>query len=1157
MSNKLTTPLLNTSLPTQNGTVLWGQLYGAGRALAIAEAAQHHQGPVVVVTGDMQSATALESELEFFTRGSDLPIMSFPDWETLPYDHFSPHQDIVSQRLITLYRLPQLQRGILILPVPTLMQRLAPRSYLEANTLMLKVGDRLDPEQMRLRLEAGGYNHTAQVMEHGEYTVRGSLFDLYPMGNSLPFRIDLFDDEIESIRTFDPETQRSVEQVSEIRLLPAREFPLTEDAIKRFRQAFRSRFEGDAKKSPIYNSVSEAQAPGGIEYYLPLFFEQTATLSDYLPDSTALFTLSDVEAGIEAFWNEVEERYEQLRHDQERPLLAPDALFLNAAQLDLISERFPHVSLQSFELEPSIKGGINFQTARPPSLTIRVRDAEPTQALDRFLTDFKGRILFVAESAGRREVLLEQLRAASHYPSSFESWHDFIAADTRLAITAAPIDEGLLIESPQLAIVTEAQLYGERLQQRRRRRAVSRDNEAIISNLTDLNVGAPVVHEEHGVGRFIGMQTLTVGDMESEFLTLEYSGDDKLYVPVASLHLISRYSGTSPESAPLHKLGSEQWSRAKRKAAERVRDVAAELLDVYARRAALQGKAIRVNSEEYAAFSASFPFEETPDQLQAIDQVLEDMCSVQPMDRVVCGDVGFGKTEVAMRAAFLAMNDNKQVVMLVPTTLLAQQHYQNFIDRFADWPFRIEVLSRFKTAKQQDEVLEKLADGKVDLVIGTHKLLQKGIAYNDLGLVIVDEEHRFGVRQKEQLKQLRTEVDILTLTATPIPRTLNMSLVGLRGFSIIATPPQQRLAVKTFVSDWNGPLIREACLRELKRGGQIYFLHNEVESIEKMAAKLGELVPEARIHVAHGQMRERELEQIMLDFYHRRCNLLLATTIIESGIDVPNANTIIINRADKLGLAQLHQLRGRVGRSHHRAYAYLMVPSKKTITPDAVKRLEAIESLEDLGAGFMLATHDLEIRGAGELLGDDQSGQIAEIGFSLYTELLERAVKALKAGKQPELDQPLDHGPEVDLHIPALIPDDYLHDVHTRLVLYKRIASAESGDALRELQVEMIDRFGLLPDPVKNLFRITGLKLLAQPLGIAKIDVGPSGGRVQFNEQPNIDPIKIITLVQSEPQRYKLDGQDKLRFFDEMEAPEHRLESTETLLNALQPEEIM
>jgi len=1149
-----TTPLtLSPTLPATGEDAAWGQLYGSAQALAIAEAASVHDGPLVVVTGDMQGAAALEQALSFFIHGADLPVITFPDWETLPYDHFSPHQDIISQRLITLHHLPQMERGVLILPAPTLLQRIAPCSYLEGNTLMLGLGDRLEPEKMRRRLEAGGYRHVSQVMEHGEYTVRGSLLDLYPMGNPLPFRIDLFDDEIESIRTFDPETQRSVEQVDAIRLLPAREFPLTEEAIKQFRQAFRVGFEGDPKKCPIYTSVSDGQAPGGIEYYLPLFFEQTATLIDYLPANAAFLHMSDVETGIEQFWHEVEERYEQLRHDQERPLLPPDQLFLAAEQLESAIQRYPRVTLQSFELEPGRERATNYPTARPPSLLIKARDSEPTAALDAFLGSFAGRILFVAESAGRREILIEQLNAAGHRPTAVEHWHAFIESGARVAISVAPIEEGLLLESPQLALVTEPQLYGERVQQQRRRRKAKRDSEAVISDLTDLRPGMPVVHEEHGVGRFLGLQRLSVGDEENEFLTLEYSGGDKLYVPVSSLHLISRYSGSAPESAPLHKLGSEQWSKAKRRAAERVRDVAAELLDVYARRAAQQGSAVRGHPEEYAAFAASFPFEETPDQQQAIEQVFEDMTTARPMDRVVCGDVGFGKTEVAMRAAFLAMDDGKQVVMLVPTTLLAQQHHQNFADRFADWPFRIEVLSRFRSKQQQDEVLERLAEGKVDMVIGTHKVLQKSIRYRDLGLVIVDEEHRFGVRQKEQLKRLRAEVDILTLTATPIPRTLNMSLAGLRDLSIIATPPEHRLAIKTFVSDWNTALIREACLRELKRGGQIYFLHNEVESIEKMATMLQELVPEARVQSAHGQMRERELEQIMLDFYHRRCNLLLATTIIESGIDVPNANTIIINRADKLGLAQLHQLRGRVGRSHHRAYAYLMVPSKRAITPDAVKRLEAIESLEDLGAGFTLATHDLEIRGAGELLGDEQSGQIAEIGFTLYSELLERAVKALKAGKQPELDLPLDHGPEVDLHIPTLIPDDYLHDVHTRLVLYKRIANAAGSEALRELQVEMIDRFGLLPDPVKNLFSITTLKLLALPLGITKIDVGPQGGRIQFNDRPDIDPMQIISLVQGDPQRYRLDGQDKLRFYHEMEATEERVVATEALLQALQP----
>ncbi|MBS1236524.1 MAG: transcription-repair coupling factor, partial [Proteobacteria bacterium] len=941
-------------------------------------------------------------------------------------------------------------------------------------------------------LEAGGYRCVSQVIEHGEFAVRGALVDLFPMGSELPYRIDLFDAQVETIRTFDPETQRTLEKIEAIHLLPAREFPLTEDAITQFRQAFRQRFEGDPNRSPIYRDISRGLAPAGIEYYLPLFFERTDTLFDYLPPASLVIAQDGSGEAAKHFWTQASERYEQLRHDVERPLLAPEQLFLTPTEITKGSAAFPGVRLQRFE-QPDTQGAaavITYASAAPPPLPIDGRSTHPTAALKSFLAGFDGRVLFAAESAGRREALLDLLRGNEIHPKPFEGWQAFLDSDARLGITIGALEQGLLLTDPALAVIAEPQLFGARALQQRRRKAAVRDAENVVRNLAELAVGAPVVHENHGVGRYLGLQMLTVGDMEAEFLTLEYAGGDKLYVPVSSLHLISRYTGAAPENAPLHKLGGDQWARAKRKAAERVRDVAAELLDIYARRAVRQGHAFQVNDEEYSAFAAAFPFEETPDQQTAIEHVLGDLSAGLPMDRVVCGDVGFGKTEVAMRAAFIAVQGGRQVVVLVPTTLLAQQHAQNFRDRFADWPVRIESMSRFSAKKQQDLVLKDLAEGKVDIVIGTHKLLQEGVRFKNLGLVILDEEHRFGVRQKERLKALRAEVDVLTLTATPIPRTLNMALSGLRELSIIATPPPHRLAIKTFITEWNDALMREACLREIGRGGQVYFLHNEVESIERAAQELQKLMPEAVVRVAHGQMRERDLEQVMLDFYHRRFNVLVCSTIIESGIDVPSANTIIIQRADKLGLAQLHQLRGRVGRSHHRAYAYLIVPPRGVMSADAVKRLEAVESLEDLGAGFLLATNDLEIRGAGELLGEEQSGQIHEIGFTLYSELLERAVHALKAGRQPELDRPLDHGPEIDLRVPALIPADYLPDVHARLILYKRIAGAASTEELRELQVEMIDRFGLLPEPVKSLFSVTELKIKATPLGVRKIEAG-------------------------------------------------------------------
>ncbi|MCG6861533.1 MAG: transcription-repair coupling factor [Chromatiaceae bacterium] len=1137
---------LSPPLPTKpGGRLLWGRLYGSSQALAIANAAERAPGPVLAVVEDVQAALQLQAELRFFLAGADLPVLGFADWETLPYDVFSPLPELVSERLLTLHRLPALERGVLTVPAATLLQRLPPREYVDSHSLVLAVGDRLGLDAMRRRLERAGYLCVSQVIAHGEYAVRGSLLDIFPAGSDLPFRIDLFDEEVESIRTFDPDSQRSRDKVSHIRLLPARELPLGEEAVAAFRQRYRSTFEGDPKQSLIYREVSAGSVPGGLEYYLPLFFEDTATLFDYFPKGMIAIEAAQCREAAVQFLADVGHRYEQRRHDIERPLLPPDELYLAAEELASRLNRMSGVLHQSSEVPERRKGfsGVaNFATRTLPALAIQARAARPAGALQDFIAAPGRRVLWVAESAGRREMLLENLHGFDIRPRPVGGWREFVESGETLGLAVAPLDQGLYLELEDIALITETQLYGERVRQERRRRRAEIDGEAVVRNLTELHLGAPVVHEDHGVGRYLGLQTLEVGGMITEFLTLEYAKGDKLYVPVSSLHLISRYTGASEETAPLHRLGGEQWEKLKRRAAEKVRDVAAELLDIYARRASRQGFAFPADGEEYAAFAAAFEFEETPDQQQTIDAVLADMADPKPMDRVVCGDVGFGKTEVAMRAAFVAVQGGKQVAVLVPTTLLAQQHYENFSDRFADWPVRVESLSRFRTAKEQKRILAGLADARIDILVGTHKLLQKGIKFKNLGLVIVDEEHRFGVRHKEQLKSLRSEVDVLTLTATPIPRTLNMAMSGLRDLSIIATPPVARHPIKTFTSQWNDALIQEACLRELKRGGQIYFLHNQVETIESMARKLEDLIPEARVQIAHGQMRERELERVMRDFYHRRFNLLVCTTIIESGIDVPSANTILINRADKLGLAQLHQLRGRVGRSHHRAYAYLITPPPSAITPDAKKRLEAIESLEELGAGFTLSTHDLEIRGAGELLGDEQSGEIQEIGFSLYMDLLERAVDALKAGRIPELDRPLDHGAEIDLAVPALLPDDYLPDVHTRLVMYKRIASAPGTAELEELQVEMIDRFGLLPDPAKNLFDITELKLRVQPYGIKKIEAGPAGGRILFDAEPRIDPVRMIKLIQTRPKDFKLDGGDKLRFFLDMSDPAQRVQ---------------
>lgn len=1135
---------------------MWGGLKAAASSLAIASATAENTGVTLIVSDDAQAANRIERELGFFLKGQNKNIYIFPDLETLPYDVFSPLPELISQQLLILHSLARGDQAVVIIPIATLLQRLPPIDYLEANTFLLEAGDKLDIDSFRQRLVRAGYTCVSQVSVHGEFSVRGSVLDFFPMGSDEPLRVDLLDNEVDSIRRFDPDTQRSKDKIAHVRLLPARAFPLDETGISRFRRNYRTLFEGDPQRSLIYRDVSDGHAPGGIEYYLPLFFEATATLFDYLPDDAFLVQLDGIEQAVEGFFKQVDSRYEQRRHDIERPILPPARLFLSMDEYRERAKKCSSAQIQSSEIAQRPRGYadiLNFDSKILPPLSLQARAERPAGALQDFIEQADIRVLFLAESAGRREHLLSTLKDFNISPKVVDNWPGFVASNERIALAVAPLERGLYLEQARIAIITETALYGEKVLQERRRRTAKTDPDHIVRNLTELREGAPVVHEEHGIGQFIGLQKLKIGGMETEFLTLQYAKGDKLYVPVSSLHLISRYTGASSENAPLHKLGGDQWERTKKKAAEKVRDVAAELLDIHARRAAHQGYAFPAAADEYASFAATFEFEETPDQQQAIDKVLADMSADRPMDRVICGDVGFGKTEVAMRAAFQSAQSGKQVAVLAPTTLLAEQHHTNFADRFADWPIRIESLSRFRSAKQQKAIVDNLANGKVDIVIGTHKLLQPSIKFRDLGLVIIDEEHRFGVRHKEQLKALRANVDLLTLTATPIPRTLNMAMAGMRDLSIIATPPAERHPIKTFVSSWDDTLIVEACQRELQRGGQVYVLHNEVSTIENTAGKLQELMPAARIEVAHGQMRERELERIMRDFYHQRFNILVCTTIIESGIDVPSANTIIINRADKLGLAQLHQLRGRVGRSHHRAYAYMITPPTRSLTADAKKRLEAIESLEELGAGFTLATHDLEIRGAGELLGDEQSGQIHEVGFTLYMELLERAVQALKSGKQPELEKPLQHGAEIDLQIPALLPDDYIPDVHTRLVLYKRLSSAANKEDLRELQVEMIDRFGLLPPAAKNLFAVTELKLEVQPIGVKKIEAGPQGGRILFEKDPNIDPAHLIQLIQTRRLEYKLDGGDKLRFTRDMPNPETRVDQVRQVISALSP----
>lgn len=1133
----------------QKDSLNWNNLHGASTSVALCEAIKENNHPFLIIAEDSLYVSHLIEELSFFC-GEMNHSLYFPDWETLPYDHFSPHQDIISERLAALYRIPSMEKGAVITTISTLMHRLPPREYLDGHSFLLKVGDRLNIDILRTRLSHAGYHAASQVREHGEFAIRGSIIDLFPMGNKTPFRIDLFDDEVDTIRTFSPDTQRSMEKISEIKLLPAKEFPLTTDAIERFRQNWRGQFSGNPLKCPIYQDISDGICSPGIEYYFPFFFEKTTTLFDYLPNNTIIVTIGNPFAKAKDYWQEISTRYEQGRFDISRPLLAPKQLFLPPESLKELSQTHATIRINA-ETEKS-KQNIFFSTAPAPTLDIDHKATQPLAALMQFLAQDKGRVLFCAETLGRREVILQLFRNISLHPIFFSSWQAFLESDERYGIVVAQLEEGFILDKPPVTVLTETQLYGKRIMQRRLRKRTVQDTDALIRNLTELQLDDPVVHIDHGIGRYRGLQTLKIGEQTGEFLCLEYQGSDKLYVPVASLHLISRYSGADPEQIPMNKLGTEQWKQAKRKAAEKVRDVAAELLDIYAKRAAREGHPYQLPEDQYNTFAAAFPFEETPDQLLAIEQVFADMTSIKPMDRVICGDVGFGKTEVALRAAFLAIQNNKQVALLVPTTLLAQQHFENFRNRFADWPIQVELLSRFRTSKEQKNVLERMENGKVDIVIGTHKLLQSDIKFKSLGLVIIDEEHRFGVKQKEKLKALRSMVDILTLTATPIPRTLNMALSGIRDLSVIATPPARRLSVKTFVHEYQPAIIQEAIQREIMRGGQVYFLHNDISTINKKAEDISTLVPEARVAVAHGQMHERDLERIMSEFYHRHANVLVCSTIIESGIDIPTANTIIINRADKFGLAQLHQLRGRVGRSHHQAYAYLLIPPKENITTDASKRLDAIASLDDLGIGFTLATHDLEIRGAGELLGEEQSGDMHEIGFTLYMDLLSRAVDALKAGVEPDFEKSLLHQKsEVDLHVTALIPENYLNDVQLRLQFYKRIANASHETELDEIQVEMIDRFGLLPDQLKTLFAISELKLKANTLGIIKIEANEKGGKLEFSEKPNVKPETIIQLIQTQSHRFRLEGPIRMRFTLDAHEMKDRVQLVDKIIDML------
>jgi transcription-repair coupling factor (superfamily II helicase) len=1132
---------LSPRLPDSTGQHLnWGRLYGSAKSLAIVSAAQSFQGILIVMTRDVKTMEKIYDELVFYSDTDVLPLLAFPDWETLPYDEISPYQDIVSDRLETLSRLSGLKQGILLVPVTTAMQRLMPFEYLLSRSFDLQIGQDLKLEAFKNRVLESGYKYVSQVIEHGDMTVRGSIVDVFPMGAANPIRIDLLDDTVDSLRIFNPETQRSVGTSNTIKILPASEIGLTEECISNFRSKWRENFTGNPMKNPLYADVSNGLTRSGIEYYLPLFYEKTSLLFDYLPEHSCVIVDESAIDAAQVYWSDIKDRYDRAIFDYKRQVLQPDTLFVNPEELETKLLEMSNIHISGLSVKDN-DAACNFATLTPVNVPVDVRQDKPLDILKRFIDNFNGKVLIVAESPGRRETMLELFRANTLDVHLVGSWSEFLALDNKIALTVSPLDEGALIETPMLAIISEYQLFGERVHQRRLRKRKQYDADAIVRNLAELSIGSPVVHEDHGVGRYRGLITLDINGVHSEFINIEYDRGDKLYVPVSSLDLISRYTGADVENAPLHRLGSNQWQKARKRAEQQIFDVAAELLELHARRASRKGKSFIIDENEYRAFTQNFPFEETPDQQDSIDAVIEDMIASSPMDRLICGDAGFGKTEVAMRATFVCISNNRQVALLVPTTLLAQQHYQNFKDRFADWPVKVEVISRFGTKAEQQRILHQLEQGKVDIIIGTHRLLQEDVKFKDLGLIIIDEEHRFGVRQKEKIKSIKAEVDVLTLTATPIPRTLNMAISDLRALSIIATPPSRRLAVKTFVYEWNDTILIEAIYREIKRGGQIYFLHNEVDSIKDMSEKIQSLVPEARVHYAHGQMPERQLEQVMMDFYHRRFNILVCTTIIESGIDIPTANTIIINRADKLGLAQLYQLRGRVGRSHHRAYAYLLVPSINSITEDAKKRLEAVESLEELGIGFTLAIHDLEIRGAGEILGEEQSGHVHEIGFSLYMELLERAVSTLRLGRQPQLDRPLDHGAEIDVHAPALIPADYLSDVHTRLIMYKRIASAKNSEELQALAEEMIDRFGIIPDAVKNLFKIAGLKIRINKLGVKKIDLGENGGRIQFKVASSVDPGAVIGLIQKHPEIYRFDGAEKLRIIREFSDPDSRI----------------
>ncbi|MBU3656871.1 MAG: transcription-repair coupling factor [Rhodocyclaceae bacterium] len=1123
------------------------------QSLLIAELSARKSHPLLVVfTTDALERQRLYEELLWLLP--DSRIRQLPDWETLPYDPFSPHHDLISERLATLSALQRRECDILLVAVQTALYRLPPPAFLAAHSFSFSQKQALDETALRAQLGLAGYQAVTNVISPGEFSIRGGLIDLFPMGSALPFRLDLFDREIESIKTFDVDSQRTLFPVPEVQLLPAREFPTDDRSRTLFRQRFREVFEGDPAKTGIYRDVSQGTLPAGIEYYLPLFFEEgeTGTVIDYLrnagltgkPDPEAqplvLFT-ADLSPAVQHFWQEVRSRYTLHRGDKARPLLPPEELFLSEESFFAEFHQTPRLLLG----DPSTRTS---PVQALPSISLDRRSEDPLGAFRDFLNQHTGTTVVIAETPGRRESILTLLQEGGLAVRLAETLGEALASGDSLVLITGALHFGFRM--PGLALVTETELFAgipRRKKQVRKKSGV--DN--WLRDLTELRIGDPVVHETHGVARYRGLTHLDLGDGDTEFMVLEFANEAKLYVPVSQMHLISRYSGGDPDHAPIHTLGSGQWEKAKRKAALQARDTAAELLALYATRAARQGHAFEWSENDYERFADGFGFEETIDQSVAIDAVLSDMRSGQPMDRLVCGDVGFGKTEVALRAAFAAVAGGKQVAVLCPTTLLCEQHAENFRNRFAEWPVRVVELSRFRTAKESQAALDELADGRADIVIGTHRLIQNDVKFARLGLLIIDEEHRFGVKQKEQLKALRAEVDVLTLTATPIPRTLAMSLEGLRDFSVIATAPQKRLAIKTFVHTLSDGIIREAILRELNRGGQVYFLHNEVDTIENMRERLVKLVPEARIVIGHGQMNERELESVMREFTQQRANVLLCTTIIETGIDNPHANTILINRADKFGLAQLHQLRGRVGRSHHQAYAYLMVQDMKGLTKAAKQRLEAIQMMEELGAGFYLAMHDLEIRGAGEVLGDSQSGEIQEVGFALFSEMLNRAVKAMKAGETPDLEQPLGIGTEINLRVPALLPDAYCPDVHERLNLYKRLSNADNADELTLLQEELIDRFGALPPQAESLIATHQIRLQADRWGMTKVDINQDQILVQFGPKTPADPMTLLWLIQNR-RDMKLAGQDRIILSRHMPTLSQRIQSFRELCGLLE-----